>query len=45
MTPGLAGLDLGDISALIGFGWLMVPGGFFGGWLYLRMRTFSDNLF
>lgn len=45
MTPGLAGLSASDVAELLGLAWLLVPGGFFGGWLYLRVRTLHENLF
>lgn len=34
-----------DILEFVGYGWAAVVAGFWGGWLYLRVRTMHENLF
>lgn len=32
-----------DVLEVVGYGWLAVAVGFFGGFVYLRARTFTDH--
>jgi hypothetical protein len=34
-----------EILEVFGLGWGFLAAGFWGGYLYLRMRTFVDNVF
>lgn len=34
-----------DILEFVGYGWAAIAAGFFGGWLYLRVRTVQEHLY